>query len=282
MPKRAIAAQFADGKPRNDATKSGTSPDQTRKNTSDRQPRPSPRKGPGGLSQTQPGMDLAGPAVEARSERSPGRKGGAEGERGESTRPEGERIGRGINVSRELTGRLKPRRGKQLRGRVGHDRWSGIGGRQGDIGKMADQPGRVIGMLRGIIHTWRPSPVPMKHGDFFTTAGVGMPAKKVVMKLADLPSLVLMAHVVELHLRPGSWQQRQDQQADREGPGSMMSLEPMPHQVHQAGGDSDHRGASLSTIRTNHSITWPRRVKAQPSNDIGLAERSALIQEYLS
>ena len=174
-------------------------------------------------------IDLARPALEARRERGSGRKGGAEGERGGSSQPAGLRTGHGAIKRDRLASRLEPGRNEPPRRGVSHDRRGEIGRRQGHVRKMVDQPGAIVGMLGQVVHTRRPAPVPVEDGNLIATRGVGMPAEEMVVKLADLPGLVLMADVVKLHLRPGGRQKCQDQQADREGPGSVLSLEPMPH-----------------------------------------------------
>jgi hypothetical protein len=72
--------------------------------------------------------------------------------------------------------------------------------------------------------------MPVEQGHILSLARVGMPAKEVVVILANLPSLVVMADVVEIGLRQGRMEQAEDQKEDPQNPGSMMRTKPPSHQ----------------------------------------------------
>jgi hypothetical protein len=72
-------------------------------------------------------------------------------------------------------------------------------------------------------------PVPVEERDVIRLARVGMPAKQMVMKLTDLPGLVMMPDVMEIRLRPGRMDNTEDQKNDPHGPASRMMVRPSSH-----------------------------------------------------
>lgn len=143
------------------------------------------------------------PTLMQNGEGNSGRKGGAEGRPWMHPESLSDREGRLAGRRDEEVKRRSGRARQELRrGRI---RWrnlrAGFPGRRLPVGRVGVKRGECLRERVFRLRPGRKKPVPVKHGDITGDPRPGVPAEQMVVKLADLASLVVVADVVKVRLR---------------------------------------------------------------------------------